>query len=74
MTIMLYEKIRNELKKMQTSNIGEKDVCMGVPVKITCKGIKKIQSINLNKSEKELFKKSAQTIRNNIKSVRKLLN
>ena len=52
----------------------EKDVCMGVPVKITSKGIMEIQSMDLDKSEKELFKKSAQSIRNNIQSVSKLLN
>ena len=53
---------------------GEKDVCMGVPIKITSKRKIEIQSANLDKSEQELFKISAQTIRNNIKSVSKLLN
>lgn len=48
---------------------GEKDVCMGVPVRITSKGIAEIQPMDLDESEQELFKKSAQTIRNNIKSV-----
>lgn len=47
----------------------EKDVCMGVPIKITSKGNFEIQSMDLEKSEQELFKKSAQTIRKNIKSV-----
>lgn len=48
---------------------GEKDVCMGVPVKISSKGIIEIQSLEFDKTEQELFKKSAQTIRKNIKSI-----
>ncbi len=53
---------------------GEKDVCMGVPIKITSTRKIEIQPVNLDKSEQELFKISALTIRNNIKSVSKLLN
>jgi len=48
---------------------GEKNICMGVPIKISSKGIIEIQSMNLDDSEQELFKISAQTIRNTIKSV-----
>jgi len=48
---------------------GEKDVCIGVPIKITSKGITEIQSIDYDESERELFKISAQTIRNNIQSI-----
>jgi malate dehydrogenase len=48
---------------------GEKDVCVGVPIKITSKGITEIQSIDYDESERELFKISAQTIRNNIQSI-----
>ncbi|MDH3824675.1 MAG: lactate dehydrogenase [Nitrosopumilus sp.] len=48
---------------------GEKDICMGVPIKITSNGIMEIQSMDLDESEQELFKKSAQTIRNTIQSV-----
>ncbi len=48
---------------------GEKDVCMGVPIKITSKGISEIQSMDFDESEQELFKISAQTIRNNLQSV-----
>lgn len=47
----------------------EKDVCMGVPVRILPSRIIEIQSMTLDKNEQELFKKSAQTIRNNIKSI-----
>jgi len=53
---------------------GEKDVCMGVPIKITSNGFTEIQSLDLDKSECELFRTSAQTIRNNLQSVLKLLN
>ncbi len=48
---------------------GEENVCMGVPIKITSKGIMEIQSMDFDESEKELFKISAQTIRNTIQSV-----
>ena len=48
---------------------GEKDVCMGVPIKISSRGIANIQSLNLDKFEQDLLKKSAQTIRNSIKSI-----
>jgi len=46
---------------------GEKEVSMGIPVKINRQGIKEVLEIKLNESEKELLKISAQTIRNNIK-------
>ena len=48
---------------------GEKDVCMGVPVTINAEGISKIQEIDLDQSEQNLFKLSANTIRENIKSI-----
>jgi malate dehydrogenase len=48
---------------------GEKDICMGVPIKIASNGTIEIQSMDLDESEQELFKKSAQTIRNTILSV-----
>ena len=47
----------------------EKDVCMGVPLKFSSKGIIEIQSIKLDKLERKLLKQSAQTIRKNIQSV-----
>ncbi len=47
----------------------EKDVCMGVPVTINENGISKIQEIDLDQSEQNLFKLSANTIRENIKSI-----
>jgi len=47
----------------------ENDVAMGVPVKINQNGISEIQNVDLDQSEQESFQKSAQTIRNNIKSL-----
>ena len=48
---------------------GEKDIAMGIPVKINKDGIKEIIEIKLNKSENDLLKISAQTIRDYIKSL-----
>ncbi len=48
---------------------GENNVAIGIPVKISQMGISKIQNIDLDKSEQELFKISAQTIRDQIRSV-----
>jgi malate dehydrogenase len=48
---------------------GEKDISMGIPVKINKNGVKEIIEIKLNKSESELLKISAQSIRDYIKSL-----
>ena len=48
---------------------GEKDIAMGIPVKIDKDGVKEILEIKLNKSESNLLKISAQTIRDYIKSL-----
>ena len=48
---------------------GEKDVSMGIPVKINKDGVKEIIEIKLNESESKLLKISAQTIRDYIKSL-----
>ena len=48
---------------------GEKDVSMGIPVKINKDGIKEILEIKLNESEYKLLKISAQTIRDCINSL-----
>lgn len=48
---------------------GEKDVSMGIPVKINKDGIKEILEIRLNESEYKLLKISAQTIRDCINSL-----
>ncbi len=47
----------------------EKDVCLGVPIKITSKGSMEIQEMEFDEFERGLFKMSAQTIRNNIQSI-----
>lgn len=48
---------------------SQTDVAMGIPVIINKNGISKTYEITLNTSESESLKKSAQIIRNNIKSV-----
>lgn len=48
---------------------GETDVSMGVPVIITNNGVSKIEEIELNQSEIDALKKSAQIIRNYVNSV-----
>jgi len=48
---------------------GEKNISMGIPVKINKYGVKEIIEIKLNKSESNLLKISAQTIRDYIKSL-----
>ncbi|MBI5860340.1 MAG: lactate dehydrogenase [Nitrosarchaeum sp.] len=47
----------------------EKDISMGIPVKINKDGVKEIIEIKLNESESKLLKISAQTIRDYIKSL-----
>jgi malate/lactate dehydrogenase len=42
---------------------------MGIPIKLNREGVKEIIEIKLDKSENELLKISAQTIRNYIKSL-----
>lgn len=54
---------------MLNGEYGEKDVSMGIPVKINKNGVKEIIEIKLNKSESKLLKISAQTIRDYIKSL-----
>jgi len=48
---------------------GENEVCMGVPTIIDSQGIKEIKTLPINNSERELLKKSAETIRKNILSI-----
>ena len=43
---------------------GQTDICIGVPVVVGKNGWEKIIDLNLNDSEKELFKKSASAVRN----------
>jgi malate dehydrogenase len=48
---------------------GEKDVSMGVPVKIDRNGVSEIQKIKLDDTESSSLKKSAEKIRNDIQSL-----
>ncbi|MFB5605902.1 MAG: malate dehydrogenase [Nitrosarchaeum sp.] len=48
---------------------GEKNISMGIPVKINKDGVKEIMEIKLDESEHKLLKISAQTIRDYIKSL-----
>lgn len=48
---------------------GEKNVSMGIPLKLNQDGVKEIIELKLDKSENKLLKISAQTIRNYIKSL-----
>ncbi len=48
---------------------GEKNISMGIPVKINKDGVKEIIEIKLNESESRSLKISAQTIRDYIKSL-----
>ena len=43
---------------------GQADICIGVPVVVGKNGWEKIIDLNLNDSEKELFKRSAAAVRN----------
>ena len=43
---------------------GQDDICIGVPVVVGKNGWEKIIDLNLNDSEKELFKRSAAAVRN----------
>ena len=48
---------------------GENNIAIGVPTKINHTGVKEVKNIDFNQSEKNLFKKSSETIKNNIHSV-----
>ena len=48
----------------------EKNICMGVPVKISSRGIEKINIIKIDSSEVKLLKESAINIQKSIQSVR----
>jgi len=47
----------------------ERDISIGVPIKINTNGVKEIIEIKLDESERKLFKISSQIIRNYIKSI-----
>ena len=49
---------------MLDGEYGQSDICIGVPCIIGKNGIEEIVNINLNDSEKALFAKSAEAVRN----------
>ena len=59
-----------EASVLLNGEFGEENVCMGVPVKISSKGIEKIKTMRLDSSEVKLLKESARSVRRNIQSVR----
>jgi malate dehydrogenase len=62
--------ILNDQKKIITSctmlngEYGQKDICIGVPVRVGRNGIEEIIDYKLNDEEKALFAKSAEAVRN----------
>ncbi len=66
---MLVESILRDEKKLQTCCVylegeyGQRDICIGVPVVIGRSGWEKIVDIELNDSEQEEFRKSADAVR-----------
>ena len=65
----LVDSILNDQKKMIACSVfvegeyGQNDICIGVPCIIGKNGVEEILSIELNDSEKELFAKSADAVR-----------
>ena len=53
-----------EASSEYVTNKDQDDICIGVPVVVGKNGWEKIIDLNLNDSEKELFKKSADAVRN----------
>ena len=66
----LVDSILNDQKKIIPCSVyldgeyGQKDICIGVPVVIGKNGWENIIDLDLNDSEKELFAKSADAVRN----------
>lgn len=66
----LVDSILNDQKKIIACSVylegeyGQQDICMGVPCIIGKNGLEKIVDIKLNDSEKALFAKSADAVRN----------
>lgn len=68
-SIILNKSISIPASVLLDGEYGEKDVCMGVPITIESNGLTKIHNWEMNKLEEESLKLSAQTIRNNIRSI-----
>ena len=66
----LVDSILNDQKRIIPCSVfldgeyGQRDICVGVPVIVGKNGWEKIVDVDLNDSEKDLFKKSADAVRN----------
>src|SRR5690606_24426917 len=76
----LVDSILNDQKKMIACSVmlegeyGQNDICIGVPCIIGKNGIEEILNIELNDSEKQLFAKSAEAVRNMNADLREVLS
>lgn len=53
---------------------GIEDICIGVPCRLGKEGVEKIVELDLNKEERSHLLKSAESIRNNIESIKPFCN
>lgn len=76
----LVDSILNDQKKMIACSVmldgeyGQSDICIGVPCIIGKNGIEEILNIELNDSEKQLFAKSSEAVRNMNADLRDVLS
>jgi malate dehydrogenase len=76
----LVDSILNDQKKMIPCSVyvegeyGQNDICIGVPCIIGKNGVEQIVDINLNDSEKALFSKSADAVRNMNEALKSVLS
>jgi len=76
----LVDSILNDQKRMIPCSVmlegeyGQEDICMGVPCIIGKNGLEEIVKIELNDTEKELFAKSADAVRNMNADLKSVLN
>ena len=68
--IVKRRQLNAEASVLLDGEYGYEDICMGVPVTISSRGIEKIKSIKLNESENQFLEQSAKNIRKNIQSVK----
>ena len=68
--IVKNNQVNIEASVLLNGEFGGENICMGVPVKISSRGIEKISQIKLDSSEVKLLKESAIKIQKNIQSVR----
>ena len=68
-TIVKNHQVNIEASVLLNGEFGQENVCMGVPVKISSKGIEKIKPIKLDSFEVKSLEESARNIQRNIQSV-----